>query len=600
MEKYVVGGASSVTTQRIFENAVFGVTDAAAEEASYTEIGERELPEMFGRDPVLWRRYIQGEGLMIGTKRVCFATPVPDVHSFLALKRADIDRFKSAGNELYFHKSIFAEVHPRRETKFGREGYDKGLEYIGSCVARWLKSCPVDRTSRFLTVCYHEGNSLFFLMSHELNTFDGFGVEEDEGAPSEQDGDVFARLPSKEIPGFSQGIKELYRVLGRSVHARYPQKPPLEIMMDIKRIERECHYSFFQSQYLAKPGTVTWKMYRRRALAAYHALGLTDEAQEEERRRYHEEVTLLIDLVARETGDTLEEVKANYEDLASIGGRIGIETYAQLQEILIQGAAVEGFDQTRDFSLPNERIHEILIEIFGLRMYRNAKIARISKGDEYLLYRNANNETHILEGNELIDRGLVKAKQNFLVAPNKESYLEAEQFLEGVASVGELKHLYKLRADVSSFKGFNVIALKSFEIEQAADYDYLADLEGLSEEQKMRLYMLSTIVHEFAHVYELNLLTEEKFDEYKRIIQEERASELREKYVSAYVLRHDELYQSTEHGLAREDIAEAVRIYTVNPGYLESYFPRRAAFIATHLSFVVRDGLTQALQKIVS
>ena len=163
------------------------------------------------------------------------------------------------------------------------------------------------------------------------------------------------------------------------------------------------------------------------------------------------------------------EVEQNFVDLAIAGGW---HLIGEIQDILINGPHIEGFEANEDSTCTNEEVRAILKDLFGEQMYRRAKIVRISKDDQYLIHRTANDPLHIKEGNELLARGLVVRSGTFLAAKDRASYLEAECFLEGIDDPAELRHIYKLRAQVTGAKDYNVIQLSSFGIEQSRDYDY--------------------------------------------------------------------------------------------------------------------------------
>lgn len=420
------------------------------------------------------------------------------------------------------------------------------------------------------------------------NLDDLFGEEIDDTASPE--GDAIDQLPASLLPGFSGAAKEKYRVLVRTLCQRHPDWSPEHAIAEIRRVESACGYSFYQVQYNAPPQSPGEMMNRHRALRARKLLDLLEPDENIEREAIEEVIKNMGERVSQVTGDSAAEAEQNFVDLATYGAQVGIHTRAEIQDLLVNGPRIEGFETSEDLLCPNEEIRVILKDLFGEQMYRRAKIVRISKDDRYLIHRTANDPVHIQEGNELITRGLVVHAGTFLAAKDRASYLEAECFLEGVTDPTKLRHIYKLRAQVSGAKDYNVIQLNSFGVEHSADYDYLAELEGMSETEKMRLYILSTIVHEFGHAFELQI-DRAFFRDYQTIIAEERAPEVRERFVSDYVVRHAELYRSDEYLLAREDIAEAIRIYTVNPDYLERHFPRRHAFIQQHFTFIKRGGL---------
>jgi hypothetical protein len=416
---------------------------------------------------------------------------------------------------------------------------------------------------------------------------DLFG-EEDASLPAE--GDAIDRMPASLLPGFSGDVKEKYRALVRTVCQKHLDWSPEQAIEEIRRAEVIHNYSFHQFRNSDPPDSPGGTLARRRALQTRKMLDILEGDEPLELEAIETVFANMIEHVSLATGDPPEEVERNFIDLSTIAYRVGLQSRAEIRDILINGPQVEGFESTTDPSYSNVEIRRTFQDLFGERMYRRANIVRVSKDDQYLIHRTHDDDEHIREGNELVRRGLVTRLSNMLVANDRASYLEAEQYLEHVNDPEKLQHTYKLRAAVSGSTGYSVIHIKSFGVERPRDYDYLSDLEEASEEEKMRLYILSTIVHEFAHAFELQIPRTD-FQTYQDIIEEESAPELRTKFVSDYVLRHKELYRSGENLLAREDIAETIRIYTVNPGYLERHYPRRLAFIKQHFPFIKMGGL---------
>ncbi len=117
-----------------------------------------------------------------------------------------------------------------------------------------------------------------------------------------------------------------------------------------------------------------------------------------------------------------------------------------------------------------------------------------------------------------------------------------------------------------------------------------------AEEDGMRAYIFGTVAHEVAHRCEAQM-SRGDFEEYHLIIKEETVPQ-RSKFVSDYVLRHSEVYGSNEQILFKEDFAEAVRIYTTNPDYLKTNYPRRFDFIEQNFPFIKPGGVIDAISKL--
>lgn len=276
-----------------------------------------------------------------------------------------------------------------------------------------------------------------------------------------------------------------------------------------------------------------------------------------------------------------------------------MQSLEEAERVMIHGPIIEGFAETKDPKIPNEAVTNFLHDCFGEEELRNAKIARIAKDDKYLIQRRRG-EKFIEEGNALAKTGLVRNEEGMLfLAEDREHYERAAMFLEGVDDPSKLKNTFKLRATAGISGGFHIIRLRSFGIEKSNDLDYLADVPLASEEDKMRAYMLGVLAHEVAHRIEGHL-DKMVFTGYTDIMEEERAPSLRPQYVSAYVVRHKEVFESNEHIMFQEDFADSVRIYVTNPKYLEQNYPRRFAFIRDHFPAIKAGSVVEAVKNLDS
>lgn len=397
---------------------------------------------------------------------------------------------------------------------------------------------------------------------------------------------------NKSVPEFDwtpEEVKFQYNGLVDKVVAANPRLTPQQAIEKIEETEEKHDHRFFGIGYSEDPNRrlVT----ERNRLAALEDLKLILEEEKAGLEKLRSAFKKAVDEIVLKTGDEPNEVQRGI-DTALLYGTA--QDLLEAETIMIEGPIIQGFGETQDYPIPNEVVKKFLREAFGEKTLRKAKLGKVTKDDKYLIYRNYSDE-HIKEGNELLQRGIAQWDDGgMLIAEDRDRYLEAAMFLEKVDDPQKLNHLYKVRATAGNSRGFHRIQLRGFGVERSTDYDYLSNVGLDTEEDKMRAYILGTLAHEVAHRYE-HQLERGVFDEYKQIMQAE-STPSRKKYVSDYVVRHEEVYGSDENLLFGEDFAETVRVYTTNPDFLQKHYPKRSAFIQTNFPFIKAGSVVEAIK----
>lgn len=288
--------------------------------------------------------------------------------------------------------------------------------------------------------------------------------------------------------------------------------------------------------------------------------------------------------IPREVNEDLRDAMSQHQ----LGTRDAIE-------LVQRGPAVAtGFAGTSDDpSMLDTFVQRKITDAFSTVTLWEARIGFIRKNPIYLLLLSGLPLAKIeqVEQSGLITRHL---DSNLFLAADKERYLQAAMFLEDRQSLDAVTHRYKVRALNQSSSPFSAIELYSFGVEKTSDYDYLQTLP-LSDEDRMRVYILGTIAHEVGHKIlrkhfgpsgvgtscdwsDLSRTQQEALTGYMTIVEEER-SDVREKYVSEYALSHQKNHLSFPVLTAHEDGVESIRIFLTNPQYLQRYYPRRFAYL---------------------
>jgi hypothetical protein len=126
-----------------------------------------------------------------------------------------------------------------------------------------------------------------------------------------------------------------------------------------------------------------------------------------------------------------------------------------------------------------------------------------------------------------------------------------------------------------------ILALKKGRSLQEAELEYF---EGIERNQILDLYIKSSLSHEIAHnIWNSDIyINKELFLERQNIIKEYKSLT---KYAEIY--NKEDFFDEESYILyLNENFAEAVRVYTVNPTYLEKKFPKAYTFIQTNCPFI--------------
>ncbi len=385
-----------------------------------------------------------------------------------------------------------------------------------------------------------------------------------------------------------KGAKSQHDKLVDRIIATHPRLSTHDARTKLSELEKKHGYYFSGRRYPDAPNRRL--VYERKRLSVLEELNFLTEEEKSTLERLRENFRQTAQDIAKTTREDLAEIQ-NGLDTALISD--AANNLSEAKQILIEGPIIEGFEDTKDPSISNQKVLQFLKDTFTLEALRKAKVGRIIKNDDYLIF--TNESQHLEKRNQLFRKGIIQPEDNRIIAKGKESYLQAEMLLEGIDDPTKLKHTYKVRADSGLNPRLRIIRLGSFGVESPDDFDYLADIELSSSEDKMRAFILGTIVHEVSHCYEAAQLDKSTSDQYKRIIEEE-SSPQRPKYVSDYVVKHKEMYGSNEHKIFREDLAESIRIFTTNPEYLARNYPKRLDFIRANFPFIKEGSVISTLK----
>ncbi|MDP2671784.1 MAG: hypothetical protein Q8P13_05005 [bacterium] len=412
------------------------------------------------------------------------------------------------------------------------------------------------------------------------------GKEKDFSKPPAEAAFGVKLLFSKEDEGFKftpQEAIDAYNEFAIQVLEANEGWNPEEVKARILEAEKKYNHKFFGVQYSSESNRVL--VSGRHRLASLRELSLTTEEENQRLNSLETDFRAVVDDIANKIPDDRTEIEVGVE---SILVNNMAQNYEEAKRLLLVGPKIEGFGTTEDPKIPNEKVLQFLQATFSPEGVRKAKIAKISKNDQYQIFIG---EKDIQRGNELHQRNIAHWEGVVLIADDRDRYLQAAMFLEGVDDPSKVKNLYKVRATAGDHGGFHHIELRAFGVEKPGDYDYLADIDLESDEDKMRAFILGTVSHEFAHRFGFQG-DQEARTQYKNIVETE-ASSLRRKFVSDYALRHADIYGSGEDTIMSEDFAESVRIYTTNSRYLQENYPRRFAFIEDRLPFIKPDNAVE-------
>ncbi len=281
--------------------------------------------------------------------------------------------------------------------------------------------------------------------------------------------------------------------------------------------------------------------------------------------------------------------------------RMGIENIEGKELNYKDKIFVKGFDKAMEVNISNEVVLNNFIGCFGKELIRNLghdKI-KIQKANNFIIeppLEYIEEPRKIDELHKIVKRfkDLRRISANILATSNKITYEKVEAILEGKER-DQIKHICKRRATGGRINGQLFLVIYNFdpEAKNIDQFDYLKEL-NIDDEKKRKIYLLSTIAHEFAH--ELEALTTKEntetpsqyldisqeeiiriMDEYATIVDSEFSSK-REKFVSDYVLGRERA-GNIKSSLYGDDFTETLRIYFSNANYLNKNYPKRYAFI---------------------
>lgn len=392
----------------------------------------------------------------------------------------------------------------------------------------------------------------------------------------------------EESESMPEEVKKEYENLILKVKEASPGISEKEAADKVFEAEKKYDYSFFWVQY-KKEGTRELVLDKRKLLATKE-LNLLSNEEKKQLDLIKSDFNKIISEVSGLTGESRQSCEYYLDKILDSGFAKDMK---EAKEVLINGPKIEGFEETQDVKISNKKVSEFLENAFGKDILRKCMIALIYKDDRFIIKCD-----NIEKTNELAKKFNLNflAGTNLRVADNREDYIKAEMYLEGVDSENELKHLYKVRATAGFESEFAKIDLHSFGVEKSDDFDYLNEHKLLtSEDQKMKAYILGTIVHEVVHRMEQRGKEDMlKFKQYEKIVEKEACAD--KKFVSDYVRRHKDLYDSSEYQTVREDFAEAVRIYLTNADYLKAKYKQRYKFIKDNYPFIKENSIVDILK----
>lgn len=370
---------------------------------------------------------------------------------------------------------------------------------------------------------------------------------------------------------------------------------PEEAVSLIRSAEKDNKFSFYGMHYGGDG--FRHKLYLRRELEAKSAIGLVTPEEQEELDQLRLEFQESVQRVQEATQLEESAVVVLLEDAMLF---IVTENINQLESILTTGPIIEGFTESQDYQLTDETVRSFLQTAFGIEELRGSKVGRVKKDDEYMLIIPSNASDSFKDMlQEMISEGLIRRSTaaNMVIAETKDAYEQVELKLEGKTEPTDLDHTYKIRASSGHTMGFSEIDFHSFAVERPDQFDYLESLP-LTDDEKMRAYILGTIAHEVAHRWESSLGEDGKDmrDQVSGFIAPQNGES---RYVSGYVSKHAKIYGTDQYVLMQEDFAESIRIFMTNPDYLQTHFPDRFGLVQQHLPFL-KPGIILDFVKVES
>lgn len=371
---------------------------------------------------------------------------------------------------------------------------------------------------------------------------------------------------------------EKYLTMAEATMLANPNLSLLQSYQVIVEAEKKYGYNF-RHRYSVNPSqNLVLKIKRAKILSELKIIN-NKEIQIFEKRQKKFELT--VSAIQSQTTLGVLEIQEYVEELI-LGN--AADNFQEAEEILTIGPIAQGFETTQDYPMPNSLIREFLLQTFTPDILRLLKVGKITKSDQYKIAWTRYNKELFNQIDELCECGiLIHDQKSGFMAESKEKYLEAAMILEKVDNPEKLQHIYKTRAHAGHSNN-NKIILLSFGVEKSTDFDYLQNIYLQSEEDKMKAYILSTIGHEIGH-HLFSILEQTTTEQYNDIVESE-INPLREKYVTDYVLRQAVIYKNKPENVVNEDLAEAVRISTLNPSYLQKNYPRRMDFIQKNFPYI--------------
>lgn len=385
-----------------------------------------------------------------------------------------------------------------------------------------------------------------------------------------------------------EDVKQQYRSIIPKIIETNPKFSPQEALDYVKATEETKGASLFGT-YLNDDATPTYKAVFNRKL-----LGLKSELKiiSEDEKQKLEEINIEFKDASQKLAK-LRNISENEADnlLVDVSSCDGLTSFSEAINRLTKGPEVAGFNNndSSQFKFTNEELLSVLKTSFGLDALLNGRVMKITKMNGFPVRCKDTGY-----GNECLKKYNARWSGSFLLLPDKASYEQVEMFLEGKANPEEIEHSFKLRAGTDDAGGYTAIKIYEFAVEKSSHFDYLQELP-LSEQGKMEAYFLGIVAHEVTHGLQAYALDRTIFNEYQKIMNEERVNELGHEFVSNYVDRHKKLYKSGKNEVLKEDSAEAVRIYLTNSEYLKKNYPKRYAFIQQNLPFVKENAITKTV-----
>jgi SAM-dependent methyltransferase len=251
----------------------------------------------------------------------------------------------------------------------------------------------------------------------------------------------------------------------------------------------------------------------------------------------------------------MEAHKKFMASLAIPEGRTKQETYDEaLEEQKEFGTELVGFENDEDF----EGLIDQMVGVFGQDALDRCLIDRIIYDSNHVLLQDNGHHYEIpAEEYVALRESLPEVEQHRVRAFNT-----ANQNIHPAS-----KRYQRMPIAIYSFAG-----------ESIESKDYLP--EHLSDEEKMRVYKLGTVVHEIAHGVRFYLLDDEEWQEWESLNREVPS-------LTQYANQHVD-----KGGWSEEQFSEAVRLYATNRRYLEGKSPEIVQFLESKLPSLNPDSLT--------